>query len=231
MDIAVCNISVAPMYEDSYGNGKMISQLLFGETCRILEFDKDWVKIQVIADNTEGWMDYKQLDFPIDANTIKKKVVLDNYMFSEGLLLSLGSELEGEPEGLTLFADRVKIGNTAQQFLNVPYLNGGRSYFGTDAGAFTQLVMKANGIDLPRFPHEQAELGYAHSFVEESEVGDLAFFENTDGFIDHVGIMLDTQKVIHAFGKVRIDTLDSSGIFNSDLNRHTHRLRFVKNIL
>ena len=231
MDIAVCNVSVASVYEESYNDGRLVSQLLYGETCRILEFDKDWVKIQFLSDEVEGWMDYKQLDFPIDSTQRKSKVVTDSYLNYQNLLLSIGSEIEGEPEGLTLFADRVKIGKTAEQFLNVPHLLGGRSFFGLDSSALVQLVMKANGVELPRFAHQQAERGFAHSFVEESEMGDLAFFENNEGVIDHVGIMLDTQTVIHSFGKVRIDTLDSSGIFNVDLNRHTHRLRFVKNIL
>ena len=230
MDIAKCNVNVASVYETNSVNTSMLTQLLYGETCRILEFDKDWVKIAVVNDDVEGWMDYKQLSFPFEKEG-KTKVVHDTYLEFRNLLLSVGSEIEGEPDGLTLFADRVKIGATAERFLNVAFLNGGRSFFGLDASALVQLVMKVNGIHIPRYAHQQAELGYAHSFVEESEMGDLAFFENTEGVIDHVGIMLDTQRVIHAFGKVRVDILDSTGIFNQDLNRHTHKLRFVKNIL
>lgn len=230
MDIAKCNVNVASVYETNSVNTSMLTQLLYGETCRILEFDKDWVKIAVVKDDVEGWMDYKQLSFPFEKEG-KTKVVHDTYLEFRNLLLSVGSEIEGEPDGLTLFADRVKIGATAERFLNVAFLNGGRSYFGLDASALVQLVMKVNGIHVPRYAHQQAELGYAHSFVEESEMGDLAFFENTEGVVDHVGIMLDTQRVIHAFGKVRVDILDSTGIFNQDLNRHTHKLRFVKNIL
>ena len=230
MDIAKCNVNVASVYETNSVNTSMLTQLLYGETCRILEFDKDWVKIAVVKDDVEGWMDYKQLSFPFEKEG-KTKVVHDTYLEFRNLLLSVGSEIEGEPDGLTLFADRVKIGATAERFLNVAFLNGGRSYFGLDASALVQLVMKVNGIHVPRYAHQQAELGYAHSFVEESEMGDLSFFENTEGVVDHVGIMLDTQRVIHAFGKVRVDILDSTGIFNQDLNRHTHKLRFVKNIL
>ena len=230
MDIAKCNVNVASVYETNSVNTSMLTQLLYGETCRILEFDKDWVKIAVVNDDVEGWMDYKQLSFPFEKEG-KTKVVHDTYLEFRNLLLSVGSEIEGEPDGLTLFADRVKIGATAERFLNVAFLKGGRSFFGLDASALVQLVMKVNGIHIPRYAHQQAELGYAHSFVEESEMGDLAFFENTEGVIDHVGIMLDTQRVIHAFGKVRVDILDSTGIFNQDLNRHTHKLRFVKNIL
>ena len=68
------------------------------------------------------------------------------------------------------------------------------------------------------------------SFVEESKPGDLAFFENEAGEISHVGMMLNHQEIIHAYGKVRIDLLDSTGIFNRELNKHTHKLRFLRSI-
>ena len=74
------------------------------------------------------------------------------------------------------------------------------------------------------------EIGEVLSFVEESKPGDLAFFENEDGHICHVGIMVNHQEIIHAFGKVRIDSLDSTGIFNKDLKKHTHKLRFLRSI-
>ena len=84
---------------------------------------------------------------------------------------------------------------------------------------------------MPRDASQQVEVGESLTFVEESRPGDLAFFENAEGKIVHVGIMLDNQRIIHASGKVRIDTLDSTGIFNKELNKHTHRLRVIKNIL
>jgi cell wall-associated NlpC family hydrolase len=84
---------------------------------------------------------------------------------------------------------------------------------------------------MPRDTYQQAEVGEALSFVEESQPGDLAFFENSEGKIIHVGIMLDNQKIIHASGKVRIDTLDSSGIFNKEMNKHTHKLRVIRSII
>ena len=74
-------------------------------------------------------------------------------------------------------------------------------------------------------------LGEVLDFVEESQPGDLAFFENQEGKISHVGIMLEDQKIIHAYGKVRIDQLDSAGIYNANLKKHTHKLRFLKRII
>ena len=69
------------------------------------------------------------------------------------------------------------------------------------------------------------------SFIEESEAGDLAFFDNEEGTIVHVGIIMDDNYIIHAHGKVRIDRLDHTGIFNSELGLHTHKLRVIKRVI
>ncbi len=68
------------------------------------------------------------------------------------------------------------------------------------------------------------------SFIEESEPGDLAFFDNSDGEIVHVGIILENNHIIHAHGHVRVDRLDQTGIFNPELRTHTHKLRLIKSI-
>lgn len=108
---------------------------------------------------------------------------------------------------------------------------GWKKFFAVDCSGFVQLVYKIHNVKMPRDTYQQAEVGETLSFVEESQPGDLAFFENSEGKIIHVGIMLENQKIIHASGKVRIDTLDSSGIFNKEMNKHTHKLRVIKSIL
>ena len=115
--------------------------------------------------------------------------------------------------------------------MNVPFLWGGRSFFGIDCSALVQLVYKIHGIALPRDADKQAELGEARDFVEESEAGDLAFFEDAEGKVIHVGLVLSPFEIIHSSGKVRIDSLDFSGIYNAEQNKHTHKLRFVKTMI
>ena len=68
------------------------------------------------------------------------------------------------------------------------------------------------------------------SFIEETEPGDLAFFDNAEGNIVHVGIILANNFIIHASGKVRLDRLDQHGIYNPETREHTHRLRVIKKI-
>ena len=108
---------------------------------------------------------------------------------------------------------------------------GGKSPFGIDCSGFTQMVYKLNGYRLLRDASQQAAQGEALSFIEESEPGDLAFFDNEEGKITHVGIIMADNYIIHAHGKVRIDRLDHSGIFNYELRNHTHKLRVIKRII
>ena len=93
------------------------------------------------------------------------------------------------------------------------------------------MVYKLNGFSLLRDASQQSGQGEALSFIEESESGDLAFFDNEEGAIVHVGIIMEDNYIIHAHGKVRIDRLDHTGIFNTEQGKHTHKLRVIKRIL
>ena len=111
--------------------------------------------------------------------------------------------------------------------MNVPFF-WEEEVFGIDDNGFVQLLYKVHGIALPRDPEQQALQGTARDFVEESEAGDLAFFEDAEGKIVHVGLVLSPFEIIHSSGKVRIDSLDFLE-FIMQQNKHTHKLRFVEN--
>ena len=116
-------------------------------------------------------------------------------------------------------------------YANAPYLWGGKTPFGIDCSGFTQMVYKINGIKLFRDASQQASQGEVLSFIEESTPGDLAFFDNAEGLIIHVGIIMEDHYIIHAHGQVRIDRLDQTGIFNTETKTHTHKLRVIKKII
>ncbi len=238
MDKGICIVTVAPIRAENSDKAEIVTQMLFGESADILEVNKNWTKIKMHYDGYEGWMDTKQIKAVSEAELSKRKtnVITEDFssvMMKDGkTLLSMGSEVEFPAVSSRRSHDlRESIALTAKEFINIPYLWGGKSFFGVDCSGFTQLVFKVNNVKLPRDAYQQAEVGEDLTFVEEAKPGDLAFFENSEGRIIHVGIMLENQKIIHASGKVRIDTLDSTGIFNQELNKHTHKLRFLKSVL
>ena len=238
MNKAICNVSVAPVRAAASDKAEIVTQILYGESLSVLEVVSNWTKIKMDFDGYEGWMDTKQYVAVSEEYLQNRKVNLitenfQSHILKDGkILLSIGSEVDFETISTQKSENlRQNIITTAKEFLNVPYLWGGKSFFGIDCSGFTQLVYKVNGRKIPRDTYQQGELGKVLDFVEESQAGDLAFFDNSEGRIIHVGIMLNSHQIIHAHGKVRIDELDSTGIFNKEKNTHTHKLRFVKNLL
>jgi len=247
MILGICNLSIVPVRIVDSDKSEMINQLIYGDIIEILEEKEKWVKIKSVFDDYIGWIDKKQY-FKIDDNItvdLKNPVYcIDLVEFIENnnnelVTIPIGSDISNislmnhKFEGKTISGknNRNSIVNTALLFLNSPYLWGGKTPFGIDCSGFTQMVYKINGYKLSRDAKDQADQGETLSFIEESEAGDLAFFNNDQGDIIHVGIILQNNHIIHASGKVRIDRIDHSGIYNNDLNKHTHSLRYIKKII
>jgi len=226
----------------------MVNQLLYGDTAVILDRQKKWSYIRLSHDDYEGWVDNKQIQEigreqyqQLQEQTPKFcKDFMEMVDTGSGWLsIPLGARVDatnylrhsfsGESQSGTM--DKAKLIDTALMYLNTPYLWGGRSPFGIDCSGFTQMVYRLGGHQLLRDASQQATQGEALSFIEESEPGDLAFFDNAEGNIIHVGIMLEDNHIIHAHGKVRIDRIDHTGIFNSDTQQHSHSLRVIKRIV
>lgn len=259
MQYGICLLSVVPCRKEAMSTSEMVTQLLFGEQYTVLENGEDWLKIKTAFDNYECWINAKQ-HTKLSENTFKDlqkqspvysaelMQVLNNTKSQNHFPITIGAtlpfyknhnlhfdEFNFSIEGQTARGDEKKsakeILNTAFLFLNAPYLWGGKSPFGIDCSGFVQTVYKLNGYKFPRDAYQQVEFGQALSFVEEAEAGDLAYFDNEEGKIVHVGILLDNQQIIHASGSVRIDKFDHYGIFNVDTKKYSHTLRVIKRVL
>lgn len=249
MQYGICNLSIVPVRYNPADTAEMVTQLLYGESYKILEERGKWSRIRNAFDSSEGWINNRQL-FKIDEDSYQNMLNeapiyssdLIEFIAEEagnlmaipiGSLLNYASLKNFTFEGniLSGSGDRKALIETALLYLNTPYLWGGKSPFGIDSSGFTQMVYRLNGHSLLRNSAQQATQGEALSFIEESEPGDLAFFDDAEGVITHVGIIMTDNYIIHADGKVRIDRIDHSGIFNVELRKHTHQLRVIKKIL
>jgi len=251
MKFGFCFLSVVPLRKSASDTSQMVSQLMFGDVVEVLEKVADnWILVKNSFDNYEGFMDPKQL-IEIDSidyikyqsfsYTNKENITIES-SFGDYLLPAACSFLDQEFHlgefhfkvngQLSFIKEEQKdaIPKLAKSYLNAPYLWGGKSSFGLDCSGFTQSVFKMVGIKLWRDASQQATQGELLNFLEEAKAGDLAFFDNEEEEIIHVGIILSSNEIIHASGRVRIDQLDHQGIYNRELGRYTHNLRLIKRI-
>lgn len=249
MKYGICHLGVIPLRAEKSHKSELISQILYGETFKVIEERKDWLKVRIHWDGYEGWVVKRQVTL-IEKETytsindkafIPSPHLIDYLQTDKDQLfpIPLGSDLRGlsvlnhqrDEVASPNQKDREALIKTAFQYLNTPYLWGGKTPMGIDCSGLTQMVYKIHGIPLSRDAYLQAEQGNTLSFIEESEPGDLAFFDNQEGNIIHVGILLKHHYILHAHHEVRIDRIDQTGIYNVERQEHSHKLRLIKSIL
>lgn len=245
----VCIVSVSPIRATPSHRSEVVSQLLFGEIVDILEEEKDgWIKIVCRYDMYEGWITKSHIDeAEMPANiTYSAKWCSTALQNGVPLQLPFGCVLPTEnkwstalfefdfndiEKAVTQTFEPERFLTIAKLFLNTPYQWGGKSVFGIDCSGYVQQVLKCFGVRMLRDAYMQAEQGTAIGFLQEAKLGDLAFFDNAEGKITHVGFMLNDHEILHASGKVRIDKIDTQGILNSDTGLRTHQLRIIKRVI
>ena len=244
MEYGICYYSFIPLRKEPSEQSEMVSQILFGEHVEILQHNnsKTYSLVRNSFDRYEGWCNTKQLRIISEdevnlLESISKYITRDLLNILESpdgkfrLYLGGGSTLYLSEDNLMKvfnvnyiipgsilqppsgsISEQILI--SARNFLNVPYLWGGRSSFGTDCSGFVQNIFKQAGIPLPRDAKQQAMCGMHIPSLEEAEPGDLIFFINDEGNIVHTGVYSGNKKIIHASGRVREDTVDQEGIIN-----------------
>jgi hypothetical protein len=254
----ICDLALVPLRAQSSDRSEMVSQLLFGDTFEIIQQVEKWIFIRTAYDNYEGWIDYLQhkLISQTDFDSLQGNpylIDLSNNSAAikpnkEAVYLVPGSSIPFYEEGWFHINDisytianvvdasysrnfKSGIESAARFYLNAPYLWGGKSPYGIDCSGFTQIVFKQFHIPILRDASEQALQGEQVSSLNEAQSGDLAFFNNAEGRVTHVGILLSKNQIIHASGFVKINSIDNEGIYNADLGKYTHQLSSISRFI
>jgi cell wall-associated NlpC family hydrolase len=251
----ICNLSVVPVRAEPSDKSEIRTQLLFGDHFEVKEASEKWVLIKTAYDDYEGWIDPKQY-VAITSDTFSKlneTQCISGLMVSQPLKAASGEIINIVPGSSLPFFDRnyvylagrkyeftgkivnpdpdlfaQNIESVSKFYLYTPYLWGGKSTFGIDCSGLTQMVFKQFGIKIKRDTWQQAEQGEVISSLTETKPGDLAFFDNDEGRIIHVGIILENNAIIHASGRVKIERIDEKGIYSEELSQYTHKLKIIR---
>ncbi len=247
MESIICPLTYIPIRFEPSHRSEQVSQLLFGETAKILEENKEWLHVKTSYDSYEGWIESKVI-LENNASSLKSvaKGPLWVYNVRFGtVFVSVGSEIPYPDkenhfllgrnvfvldDNFTILVDSLSFYEVVESFVGTPYLWGGRSLYGIDCSGLSQIIYKIFNIVLPRDASQQVAMGTTIPFISQVNPGDLAFFDNDEGKITHVGLILSKGKIIHASGSVKIDMIDQQGIYNHELKKYTHRLRIIKRI-
>lgn len=248
--LGYCKVSISPVRSENKDQAEMVTQLLFGEIIHIEEIAGNWTKVTTFSDNYPGWIDTKHFHFLSEKEAKRwmdglsyepslfrklntpwgeQRIFKGSYIqYDESLKFNIG---EDQFEFIDVSEGNHKntIVELALEYLNTPYLWGGKTPFGIDCSGLTQMVFRFIGKNLPRDASQQVEHGMEVSF-EEIEAGDLAFFHSKDRKIIHVGILDGQGSIIHASGCVRIDSISSEGIIHSESGSLTHTLNSIRRI-
>ena len=253
MENFICENVFVPLRSGPSHKTEMLSQILFGEKYSVTDKTGSWMKIETLFDKYRGWIDMDHLQHsPVDdissGNVLnrsllcykndKSKLVLEagcevfNPDFDNKVFFAVNNQYTTGKEFSEYFVStNDSIADSAVKYINSPYTWGGRIPSGIDCSGFTQLVYKIHGIPIPRDSWQQAESGENIDFIDQAEPGDLVFFDNDRGNISHVGMILSRGLVIHASGRVRIDSIDHQGIFKPEIGGYSHKLRTIRRIL
>ena len=209
------NSPVINVYKKNNIKSEVVTQLLYGETFKVLKKLGSWIKIKNNSDNYYGYI--KNRKFSIDQkNTHKISVLCANLYLKPNSKskidkkLSFGSKIKITNKKKNYYKfnqywikkkDLKKINfkskdifRNSYKFVNVKYKWGGKHFLGLDCSALIQLCLNFNNKFCPRDTKDQIKYFKKKIKMENIKKNDLIFWKG------HVAIALSKQKIIHAYG-------------------------------
>ena len=162
--------------DEANAESAILTQVPEGEELEFVESLDGWNKVSI--DGNEG---YVSAEFTEVVTKLDTAISMTELLYGEGV-----SDV------------RVELCEYAKQFVGNPYVWGGTSLTkGADCSGFVLSVFKKFGVTLPHYSVSQSQMGTKIS-ASELQAGDLVFYADSSGTINHVAIYIGNGQVIHA---------------------------------
>lgn len=213
------------------------TEMLYGEPVRLIREVDNYIQVQsnigylgyipkqaLRRVNIEEWGSYHLGQHAIfhQTTTLESGLVLNMgtrlpYLGDDTILLADGSKINLSSEHYRVIDPasnplRASIINSAMQYIDLPYVWGGRSSEGVDCSGFVMQSYALNNIYLPRDSDEMANVGQIIAYpgwMDAMLPGDLLFFAGSRRMITHTALYMGKGKVIHSLGKgVQIQSMN-----------------------
>lgn len=174
--VAISNTDGLNIREQPSVDSGVVTQIGKGSELEFLENQGEWIKVSI-----DGEEAYASAEFVTVEEKLDTAITMTELLYGEGV-----SDV------------RVDLVEYAKQFVGNPYVWGGTSLTkGADCSGFVLSVFKKYGITLSHSSRAQANEGTKIS-TSELKPGDLVFYGNGKGTINHVAIYIGGGQVIHA---------------------------------
>lgn len=212
------NLSVINVYKKKSIKSKLVTQLLYGESFKVIKKNKSWYKIKNNIDKYKGFIKKKNFP-PTQTSTHKVHNIIANLYtkpsikYKTNKKISFGSKIKiiekknnfCKFENVWIKKNDLKEKNyktkdlfkNIKKFINVKYTWGGKHYTGIDCSGLIQLLLNFNNRYCPRDSKDQFKYFKKKVKLNNIRNGDLIFWKG------HVAVATSKHKLIHAYGPLK----------------------------
>ncbi|MCI9105931.1 MAG: SH3 domain-containing protein [Lachnospiraceae bacterium] len=187
--MAIVNTDRLNVRSEPTTSARIWTQISKEDRYMVLDQLDGWVQIELDTGDSEDGESSDKAFIATRDNNVEVR-----YALTEAIKFSPVEERANQQAAL-----RSKVVNYALQFVGNRYVWGGTNpNTGADCSGFVQYVLRnAAGVSLPRTSREQAKAGRA---VTSSEMlpGDLIFYTNSSGVVNHVAMYIGNGQIVHA---------------------------------
>jgi gamma-D-glutamyl-L-lysine dipeptidyl-peptidase len=237
MQTVYVNVDCANIYKEGKYQSAVVSQAVLWEELKITRQESQFSQV-ICEDGYEGWISNQQISvssitYETEMISSNHVYILNEPVENAAVIREAGAGCnvpvmkkdkdwfqivlpDGENGWVTKTAfaaikgdPRENLLKLAPRFTGIPYFWGGKTAKALDCSGYSQLLHKLVGIKIRRdSPMQCEDAGFISKNFLDGNPGDLLFFAENGDRITHVAIKLNEKEVIHARGRVRINSLD-----------------------